>query len=352
MTVKPVRVVLLMSILFSCGLPGLVSAAEEGRALYLRHCAACHGDSGFGGVGVPLALPDFQIAVTDDYLAKTIRMGRPGRVMPAFNRLNDAEIDAIVKHIRSWSDAKPLAVEKGIIKGDVLHGKQLYQTHCVACHGDTGQGGKGTGVTFSRPRDLPIIAPALNNSGFLASASDGMIKNTLEHGRRDTPMVSFSKQGLSEKDLNDIVAFIRSLEKTAPSVSPVEKDTPAIMIAESDLSIETVLENLKNAITGSNFRLIRVQSFNDGLVEKGKESKEQIVVYFCNFDFLNRALQLDPRVGMFLPCRVTLVKDGDKVKIMTINPMKMSQLFNNAELDRACEEMTRIYETILEEASL
>ena len=40
-------------------------------------------------------------------------------------------------------------------------------------------GGKGTGVTFSRKRDLPVIAPALNNVGFLASASDNMIKDTI-----------------------------------------------------------------------------------------------------------------------------------------------------------------------------
>jgi cytochrome c oxidase cbb3-type subunit 3 len=46
-------------------------------------------------------------------------------------------------------------------------------------------------VTFSRRRDLPFIAPTLNNAGFLATASDDMIRHTLRHGREGTPMRYF-----------------------------------------------------------------------------------------------------------------------------------------------------------------
>ena len=76
------------------------------------------------------------------------------------------------------------------------------------------------------------------------------------------------------------------------------------------------------------------------------------MIYFCNFNFLNKALAIDPRVGMFLPCRVTVVKSGDKVNIMAINPLKLSPLFNNSELNDACREMYEVYTELLEEASL
>ena len=65
-----------------------------------------------------------------------------------------------------------------------------------------------------------------------------------------------------------------------------------------------------------------------------------------------RALALDPRVGLFLPCRVTVVERDGKVLVMSINPKRLSHLFNNAELDRACEEMFQVYSDILEEATL
>ena len=97
----------------------------------------------------------------------------------------------------------------------------LYARKCAACHGANVEGGKGTGVTFSRPRDLPVIAPALNNTGFLSAAPDMMIKTVLMNGREGTPMPSFLKQGLSEKDIDDIVAYVRSFENQ----KPLEEDT-------------------------------------------------------------------------------------------------------------------------------
>ena len=79
----------------------------NGEQLYSTHCSACHGPTGNGGVGVPLDLPDFQYGVTNDYLEKTIRLGLPVRIMPAFTQLSNAEVKSIVKHIRSWATCKP-----------------------------------------------------------------------------------------------------------------------------------------------------------------------------------------------------------------------------------------------------
>jgi cytochrome c oxidase cbb3-type subunit 3 len=58
------------------------------------------------------------------------------------------------------------------------------------------------------------MAPALNNPGFLAAASDAMIRDTLTQGREGTPMPSFSKQGLTHQDIDDIASFIRAFESS------------------------------------------------------------------------------------------------------------------------------------------
>ncbi len=83
------------------------SARPDGARLYAQRCSACHGADGRGGVGVPLALPAFLSSVDDAYLRKTLRLGRPGRVMPAFTQLADAELKSIIAHIRSWPGQKP-----------------------------------------------------------------------------------------------------------------------------------------------------------------------------------------------------------------------------------------------------
>ena len=327
-------------------------AAPNGEALFDTHCAVCHGSGGQGGVGVPLALPSFIDSVSDHYLKTTIRHGRPGRIMPAFVEMSDAQIDAIVAYMRSWTGKPGPRHDDSVIRGDAGRGKQLFAKHCAGCHGDHGQGGKGTGVTFSRKRDLPIIAPALNNPGFLSAASDSMIRGTILHGREGTPMMSALKAGLSESDVDNVVAYIRSFEHS-PGEAGKTGDDEAVIVVDSPYSLDETVENLKQAIADQNFTLIRTDYLDHGLVEPGQENKKQVVLHFCNFNFLYQALAIDPRVGLFLPCRVTAVEDDSgKVRLMTINPLRLSKLFNNSELDQACREMHDVYVSILEDATL
>jgi len=343
------RLILIAVFMFATG---VVQAAPDGGQLYATHCAVCHGDKGTGGVGIPLALPSFLESVDDDFLRKTIRHGRPGRVMPAFPALSDAQLNAIVGFIRGWS-GKPVPVfSYKPLKGNSRHGRELYVSYCARCHGAEGEGGKGTGVTFSRRRDLPIIAPALNNPGFLAAASDEMIRHTLEYGREGTPMRSFLVQGLSEEDINDLVSYVRSFSGAPVATDHVVGTDSPVLVADSPYTLDETIENLRQSIISQNFQLIRTEYLEHGLVEEGKEDKKQVVLHFCNFKFLYEALAIDPRVGMFLPCQVTVVQVDGKVQVMTINPMYLSHLFNNNELDDACKKMTAVYRAIIEDATL
>jgi cytochrome c oxidase cbb3-type subunit 3 len=332
---------------------GLATAAPDGARLYQLNCAACHGINGEGGVGVPLALPDFLNTVDDAFLFNTIREGRPGRVMPAYRSLSDAQVTAIVSHLRSWvPEEKQEALKQyAPVKGDPERGKKLYGGYCASCHGESGEGGHGTGVTFSRPRELAIMPPALNNPGFLKAASDEMIKRTLMEGRVGTPMRSFLELGLSEQNIDDIVSYVRSFEQNPIHWQHAELEEPVLML-ESDYTLEETVENVKRAAVGKNFRIIRVQNLEEGLFEEEEQNKKQVVIYFCNFGFINKALSLDPRIGLFMPCRITVVEEEGKVYMMAINPRYLSRVYNNAELDQACTEMFNIYAEIMEEASL
>lgn len=327
--------------------------ATDGATLYWRNCAGCHGEDGSGGIGIPLSLPGFQATVDDAYLRKTIRLGRTGRVMPAFTQLSDAEVDAIVKHLRSWHKGKPPVYQREPVKGNAAKGAQLFGKYCAGCHGAKGEGSHGTGVTFSRPRDFPIMPPALRNPGYLASVSDAQIKATLIKGRPGTPMVAFMERGLKERDINDLVAFVRSLETqpVAKEEKVLDPEEPVFTV-ESSYDLKTTIENVKRAATSNNFVFIREQTLDAGIVPEGKENPKQHIVYFCNFGLLNQALATDPRVGLFLPCRITVVEHEGKVTMMTVNPKRLSKIFNNIELNEMCDQMTKQYLAIMEEAAL
>ena len=327
--------------------------AADGATLYAQNCAACHGDRGSGGIGVPLALASAHGLVSDDYLRKTIRSGRPGRVMPAFTALADAEVEAIVRYVQTWGPAQAPRYAATRVGGNIANGRRLFSAHCANCHGASGEGGKGTGVTLSRPRDLPIMAPALHNPGFLASANDQMIKAILVKGIKGTPMVSFLERGLSVADINDVVAFVRAFEREPlpDSATVLASEEPSIVV-DSPHDLKTTVARLKVALAGNNFVFIREQALDDGLVPEGQQDPRRHIVYFCNFGLLSEALRTDPRVGLFLPCRITVVEQGGKVRMMAANPKRLSRLFNNSELNRMCTELSRMYRAIMDDATL
>ncbi len=325
-------------------------AAPDGAELFARHCAVCHGTEGRGGVGTPLALDSFLSSISDRFLAATIRSGRPGRVMPAFPVLSNSQVKAIVRHIRGWSGLAGPEDDRTPIEGDPGVGQALFAQHCAGCHGDHGQGGTGTGVAFSRSASLPIIPPALNNPGFLAAASDRMIKRTIQNGRSATPMAGF-RHKLSDAQIDDITSFVRSFGDTAPG-STARSPEPLVIRADSPYDLQQTVENVRNAARAGNFAVVRAEHQEYGLVAEGEEDPNTVFVDFCNFEQLYGALQIDPRIGMFLPCRITVVAREARVEIMFINPKALSPLFNNQELDDACETMYQLYAEIVDEATL
>ena len=80
---------------------------EEGKALYTKHCKACHGSKGLGdgpkGKSVKGDLGDFSSATfqkqTDGELFYKIKTGRAD--MPDFKKITDDEIWAVVLHMRT-----------------------------------------------------------------------------------------------------------------------------------------------------------------------------------------------------------------------------------------------------------
>ena len=328
------------------------SASNMGEALYIENCAICHGNNGQGGMGIPLALNSFLESASDNYLKQTIRLGRPDRIMPSFYWLSESEINDIIQFIGQWRKSAAPTWKNTPIIADSEKGKKLFSEKCESCHGRDGQGGKGSGMRFSRTRNSPITAPALNNQGLLNSAPDSMLHFIIKHGRKNTPMPSAKALNLKANDINHLVSFIRSFQQNNLTKKPLYDEEPASLIEISPYSYEETIENVKRAIVGSNFVHIRDQSLTEGFKTDSSESPKQTIIYFCNFSFLYKALKIDPRVGMFLPCRVTVVEHQGQVQIMTINPKHLSQLFNNNELDEACDHMYDVYTSILEDASL
>ncbi len=89
-------------------------AAPDGATLFTQNCATCHGPSGAGDGPAAVALDpkprklgsaDIMAKISDEQITKTVKNGGAANgkspLMPPFAQLTDAEVKALIAHIRS-----------------------------------------------------------------------------------------------------------------------------------------------------------------------------------------------------------------------------------------------------------
>ncbi len=90
----------------------------RGETLFGQNCSGCHGRAGRGGIAPEIGNPTFQDAATDEFIVTTIRSGRSGAAMPAFQRpgasgLSDEAIGDLLAFIRSFGSNRRVPAAKG-----------------------------------------------------------------------------------------------------------------------------------------------------------------------------------------------------------------------------------------------
>jgi cytochrome c oxidase cbb3-type subunit 3 len=305
-----------------------------------------------GGIGLPLNSEKLE-HFSRDYIFKSIRNGRPGRVMPPFVKLSDAQVDAIVDYVMSWRKGEPQHWPSAPVKGDPRNGERLFKEKCAACHGEDGKSkGLGTGVTLSRERKFKVVPPALNNIGFLRSATDAWIRYTIRNGRPGTIMPAQKDFGINDQELDDIVSYIRRFERKHNETPEPEQEPPSLVF-DSPYDFVTTVSNLKETLKGLNFRYFPDRYMEMGLAPDDQINKKQLSLRFCNFNLLYKMINIEPRLGVILPCRVTVVEQDDgSVKLYLMNMKVASQLFNNDQLSELARQMHENLLELIEEATL
>jgi len=93
-------------------------------------------------------------------------------------------------------------------KGNVQTGAAIYKQHCLRCHGEQGKGdGPASKILNPKPHDL-------SDKPFMAKLSDEDLFKVIAKGGaavgKAKTMPAYEGK-LKEKEINDLVAFVRSL---------------------------------------------------------------------------------------------------------------------------------------------
>jgi putative heme-binding domain-containing protein len=240
-------------------------AAKAGEFEFRINCALCHGLGAHGGGrGPDLTRAQKKHVHSDEEMFQVVSNGIPGTVMPANGTngqgvgMTDEEIWQIVTYIRSVEVKAPANPT-----GNATHGRELFygDANCSLCHMVEGKGGRVgpelTAVGASRTREAiidsvrnpsrrlawgltesskefaqeyetitvvtadgkQIKGVALNEDNFSVQIMDtGEQIHLLEKDKlrsfqksRESMMPVYTKDLLSDKDLDDIVAFLISV---------------------------------------------------------------------------------------------------------------------------------------------
>ena len=174
-------------------------AVDEGRSLFGTYCITCHGKQGEGVDGPPLNDKQFLTDTNDQTIFSLISSGVPGTEMPAWNQslggpLTDQQVSQLVAFIRNWEPTAPDRHAEAQ-QGDPAQGLVIYESTCVVCHGENGQG--------------TDRAVALNDPARLAQFDDEWYATTIAEGRPAKGMPTWGTV-LSPQQIRDLVALLRA----------------------------------------------------------------------------------------------------------------------------------------------
>ncbi|MBX5448952.1 DUF302 domain-containing protein [Thermogemmatispora sp.] len=105
------------------------------------------------------------------------------------------------------------------------------------------------------------------------------------------------------------------------------------------LPYEQAIERVKEALKAEGFGVLTEIDVRRTLREKlGLETAPYVILGACNPHLAHRALEIEPELGLLLPCNVVVraVENGSRVEIA--DPQAMLALSGNAQLDQLAQE--------------
>ena len=171
----------------------------SGRALYMMHCASCHGIAGHGSAIAPglIGKPAADIHLMLD-------TGRMPASVPYLDEIHEQprftqpQMTAIVDYVLSF-DRHPDRSLPQVSGGDAVRGRALFIENCAACHGATGNGAS-VGAND--------VAPSL------MSATVFQVGEAIRAGPGIMPR--FGRDVLSDRDVDDIARYVNAVQTGSP----------------------------------------------------------------------------------------------------------------------------------------
>ena len=121
---------------------------------------------------------------------------------------------------------------------------------------------------------------------------------------------------------------------------------------ETDKDLETACADLQEAVAENKFGVLHVHDLKATMAKKGVEFDRECRIFeVCNPHQAKKVLEKRLEISTALPCRISVFVEEDKVKLSTIRPTMMLEMFGEAELAPVAAEVDRTIVAIMDEAA-
>jgi uncharacterized protein (DUF302 family) len=125
-----------------------------------------------------------------------------------------------------------------------------------------------------------------------------------------------------------------------------------VLVVESNREIDEVCSAMEPTVQKHKFGVMTTHNLKETMANKGVSFEKDCYIFeICNPHQAKRVLEARTEVSSALPCRISVYREGGKVKIVTLKPTEMLAIFDAPELAPVAQEVEDTILSIMKEVA-
>lgn len=120
-------------------------------------------------------------------------------------------------------------------------------------------------------------------------------------------------------------------------------------IVETEKSFDEAVVSVRKAVENKGWAIFQVYDYKEILAVKGFEQKPLKIIEICSGKYANNFLNKNRIISLCMPCKINVLEEDGKVKIVGMNPTIISEFFPEVSREEA-EEVERDIKEIVDSA--
>ena len=122
-----------------------------------------------------------------------------------------------------------------------------------------------------------------------------------------------------------------------------------VYVVETKKSFDEAVISVRKSVENKGWTIFQVYDYKEILAVKGFKQKPLKIIEICSGKYANQFLNKNKLTSLCMPCKINVLEEDNKVKIVGMKPIIMSQFFPEISKQEA-EEVEKDIKEIVDNA--